>query len=107
VVVESPMSVAKAVTLGIPNVCATFGAKVTQHQIDLLKPFGTVTVWFDNDNAGRSGERKLVDGLYRHTDVRVVTPDFRDLGDYTDANEVVTTILGARPAVLALAERNT
>lgn len=103
-VVESPMSVAKAHSLGLPYTVATFGAKVTDHQIALLRNFSRVTVWFDNDGAGHTGERKLVEALYRHTDVRVVTPDDRDLGDHHDPREVACTIVGARPAVLALAD---
>jgi hypothetical protein len=108
VVVESPMSVAKAVSLwiGIP-VLATFGAKVSKTQIDLLKDFDYVTVWFDCDPAGHAGERKLVDGLYRHTNVLVVNPDpDMDMGDYTNGDAVCSKLDSAIPAALWLAERD-
>ncbi len=105
VVVESPMSVAKAVSLGINNVVATFGAKVTDHQLDILKDFPAVTVWFDADFAGRAGERRIVTELYRHTSVAAVIPEVnRDLGDYTEPDEVKHTLAGAVPATIALAE---
>lgn len=103
-VVESPMSVAKAVSLGIPNVVSTFGAKVSQAQIGLLAQAGfeRIYVWFDRDTPGLEGERKLVKGLYRHTTVSVVTPDRdRDLGD-CDAEEVAVKLKRSVPAALRL-----
>lgn len=101
-VVESPMSVARAVSLGLPNVVATFGAKVSTFQIDLLKRFDAVYVWFDRDGAGITGERKLTEGLYRHTDVRVITPDKdADMGD-ADLGIIATKLKQATPAALKL-----
>lgn len=106
VVVESPMSVARAVSLGLPNVVATFGAKVSRAQIALLADFGTVWVWCDGDPAGLAAERRIVEGLYRHTDVRVVVPDAdgRDLADYPDLDSVLARLEGAVPAVLRMPE---
>ncbi len=104
IVVESPMSVAKAVSLGINNVVATFGAKVSRHQIDLLKSFDTVWVWFDADPAGHAGERKVVTGLYRHAQTLVVPPDQgRDLGDFVTQDQVIEKLATAVPAALAMA----
>jgi hypothetical protein len=105
-VVESPMSVAKALSVGIPNVVATFGAKVSQAQIELLgqSGFDAVYVWFDRDAAGIQGERKLVSGLYRCTTVLVVAPDRdRDLGDCT-AEEIAVKLKHALPAPIKLGE---
>lgn len=105
IVVESPMSVAKAVTLGLTNVVATFGAKVTTHQMELLRDFPRVTVWFDDDPAGRAGERKLVDALWRHTDVLAVVPEEgRDLGDHTSVSSVQVALQSARPASMIRAD---
>lgn len=105
VVVESPMSVAKAVSLGLDSVVATFGAKVTPHQIELLRSFDAVWVWFDADPAGYAGERKLVEGLHRHVEVNVVVPEAgRDLGDYTSLDEVMGTLSRSVPAVLRRAQ---
>lgn len=103
IVVESPMSVVRAHSLGFPNVVATFGAKVTPTQIDLLRNWREVYVWFDADPAGLDGEQKLVSGLYRHTGVRVVVPQpGRDAADSTSAEEFVSRIGAAVPAVLRL-----
>lgn len=102
VVVESPMSVAKAVSEGLPNVVATFGAKVSQHQLDLLTEFSSVFVWFDRDAAGIGGEKKLVEGLYRHAKVRVVAPDRgKDMGDCSH-DEMVAKLYDAVPAYTRL-----
>jgi hypothetical protein len=109
VVVESPMSVAKSVSVGLIKaaVVATFGAKVSQQQIDLLKDADEVVVWFDADHAGYAGAHKIVDGLYRHTQVRAVIPQPKiDMGDLNTADEMIAAIEGAVPAALWLADYN-
>lgn len=103
-VVESPMSVARAVSLECPNVVATFGAKVGNKQISLLEDFHTVYVWMDTGPAGLQGEQKLVEHLYRYTDVRVVTPDGGlDLAD-ADLDKIGEKLAEATPASLKLGE---
>lgn len=106
-VVESPMSVAKAVSYGLTSIVATFGAKINPAQIRLLHPFKTVMVWFDNDSktqAGQAGERKLIEGLYRHTEVLVIPADpDKDLADCTKA-EISRKFDQAIPAALRLGE---
>jgi hypothetical protein len=105
VVVESPMSVARAHALGVPNVVATFGAKVSQNQLDILKSFSAVAVWFDADHAGRLAERKVVKSLYRHTAVTVVSADEgKDLADYELLEEIQEKIDSSSPAALLLAK---
>lgn len=106
VVVESPFSVikAEALDLGVP-VVATFGAKVGQRQIDILKSFDHVVVWADGDDAGRIMERRLIRDLHRFTRVSVVDPDAgMDLGDYDEAESVLAKVEAATPAVLKMAE---
>lgn len=103
-VVESPMSVAKAVSLGLHNVVSTFGAKVSREQIRLLGAgkFEAVYIWFDRDAAGVQGEGKLAEGLYRKLPVRVVTPQRgRDLAD-CDLAEIAVYLKHAVPAALRL-----
>jgi Toprim domain-containing protein len=108
VVVESPMSVLKAHALGISNVTATFGAKVTRTQAELLADFHDVTVWFDHDPAGFHGGRALTELLMHRTAVRVVDPDLdHDLGDYVSGEAVCDKLETARPAALWLADRDT
>ena len=107
-VVESPMSVAKACSLSLHHhggigIVATFGASVNETQIQLLRDFNRVYVWSDDDPAGHAGERKLVEGLYRHTNVLVVKPEQgRDLADYNGGREAYEHIMAATPAALWL-----
>jgi DNA primase len=103
-VVESPMSVAKAVSLGLHNVVSTFGAKVSREQIRLLREggFETIYIWFDRDSAGVKGERKLAEGLYRVQPVKVVTPHRgKDLAD-CDLADIAVYLKHAVPAALKL-----
>lgn len=103
-VVESPMSVAKAVSLGIPNVVGTHGAKVSQDQMDTLKSFEVVYLWFDRDSAGIQAEHKMAEALYRHTQVMIVEPDpKRDMGD-CGYLEIEAKIAMAVPAALRLGQ---
>ena len=105
VVVESPMSVAKAHSLGFTNTLATFGSKVTQIQIDYLKTFPEVTLWFDADYAGQIAERNVGTKLYRHTNVKLVVPEEgKDMGDYDSAEGVSSMIRSAVPAALVLSQ---
>lgn len=105
IVVESPFSVAKAWSLGIPNVVATFGSSVNNAQIELLAGFPKVTIWFDADPAGFKGEKRLVTKLYRRTIVNVVDPDpDTDLADYATHQEVRDKLELAVPAAFRLAE---
>ena len=102
--VESPMSVARAVSLGLPNVVATFGAKISDLQIAQLADFERVYVWFDRDGAGLAGEKKLVEGLHKRTEVFVVTPDGgKDMGD-ADLDDIAIKLHNAVPASLRLGE---
>jgi hypothetical protein len=108
VVVESPMSVARSLSLSISlPVVATFGAKVSKRQIELLRDFDRVVVWFDSDDAGWRGGHKIVSNLYRHTEVLVVTPDEgKDLGDAATREEAEAKLNSATAAPLWLAYNN-
>lgn len=111
VVVESPMSVAKAESLWtgttddpLGSVVATFSAKVGPGQMDLLRRFPRLTVWFDADPSGEVGALKVVRDTYRHTRVMHVRSEKdKDLGDYDSRDTVLDILGGAEPAVLALA----
>ena len=78
-VVESPMSVLVLKSRGVRNIVATFGAKVSKPQIELLKDFSEVTIFMDGDAPGRSAVRDLVKALSDYTRVKVIeTPDGED-----------------------------
>jgi DNA primase len=108
IVVESPFSVAKAHSLGLPlPVVATFGAKVTDNQLALLNNFDLVRVWFDDDPAGRSGERHIVENLGMNK-VLVVEPDpGMDLADYDTKEHVQAKLAQAVPAFMKRAQYDT
>jgi len=79
IVVESPMSVLTLKSRGIENAVATFGAKISDSQIELLRNFKQVTVFMDGDGAGYKATRDLVMGLRDYTQVKVVdTPSGED-----------------------------
>ncbi len=106
VVVESPMSVARAISLGYPDpIVATFGATIPRGQLDVLRGLGPVVLWFDADPAGWKAEIKVCDGLHRHQQVSVVVPEQgKDLGDYDSLDEIRDKIAAATPAVLRMIE---
>ena len=69
-----------------------------------LADFERVYVWFDRDGAGLTGERKLVEGLHKRTEVYVVTPDRgKDMGD-TNLDGIALKLHDAVPASLRLGE---
>ena len=104
IVVESPMSVAKAHSCGITNVVATFGAKVTRQQVELLRRFRQVVVWFDDDQAGQYGARVILESLYKHTVVTYVHAEpGKDMADY-DCDGMMERLRppNVEPGVMAL-----
>jgi len=107
-VVESPMSVAKAYSIGVGNVVATFGASVTPGQLALLRRHEKVMVWFDADPAGQAGERAVLEALHRALPAQLfrVTPTpGKDLADIADLAEFARyTMSHTMPGSIRLAE---
>jgi len=92
-VVESPMSVLVLKSRGIYNVVATFGAKVEEKQINLLRQFSRVTVFMDGDEAGRKSTSNLIEALSPFVRVKVVmTPDGEDPATLTEIPESITVL---------------
>lgn len=84
IVVESPMSVLRH-WHHQPTMMATFGAKVTEEQLGLLRRAKSVTVWMDPDKAGWKATRQLIRELPRHTVLNIVdSPWDADPGDLDD-----------------------
>jgi DNA primase len=78
-VVESPMSVLVLKSRGVENVVATFGAKFSEPQVQLLRNFREVTVFMDGDAPGRSASISLAKVLSNYTSVKVIdTPEGED-----------------------------
>ena len=86
VVVESPMSVVSKCHL-FDNMVATFGATVTDRQVQLLASSPRVTLWFDNDQAGWSATYSVAKRLSNYTQVWVVESDWEeDAADLDDSD---------------------
>lgn len=103
IVVESPMSVARAVSLGIDNVVATFGSGLGEGQLDQLRGLFPLVLWFDADGAGWTAERKACEELSRHGPVSVIKPEHgKDMADYAGVDEIMAMVGHARPAVVAM-----
>lgn len=110
IVVESPMSVLKAETFStgpddiLSAVVSTFGAKVGDGQVDLLKQFSEVIVFMDDDYPGRAASQKLVTELYRHTAVSHIEPEVgMDMADYDSGAAIREMIDRREPAVMTMA----
>lgn len=85
VVVESMLSVLARNHMD-PHIEATFGAKVTDRQLELLADHRTVTLWFDSDKAGWGATHRVARQLERYCPVFVVNnPYSADVGDIDDA----------------------
>lgn len=98
--VESPLSVLVMMSQGIDNVVATFGAMVTNRQIEIMRRFERVIVFPDGDKAGYSALLKpkfgVADRLSKFADVWVVDHGIegdsfnrKDPGDYDNVMDVV------------------
>lgn len=88
IVVEGVFDAIHLVERGFKNTVSTLGADVTASQIALLEQLNParrpITVFFDNDDAGRAGRKRLAGELIRHLPVRYVDFDRIDAGDRTD-----------------------
>lgn len=68
ILVEGPFDVLKLEMCGIHNSICTFGAHVSEGQIEILKQIGATNIYlaYDGDNAGKSANNKFFKRL-RHT----------------------------------------
>lgn len=99
VVVESPMSVVSKKHV-VPNMVATFGATVTDRQVQLLASSPSVTLWFDNDDAGWQATHSVAKRLSSYTQVWVVESYWQeDAADLTD-QDVSSLLENAMPYAL-------
>lgn len=99
---ESPMTVARLLTAGLPAV-ATFGAKVSPGQLKVLRGARELWLALDNDKAGRSAIETLTDALEMHTALWIVPPPTHeakaDLGDCND-DQLEATLAARVPSLL-------
>ena len=72
VVVESPLSVLRLMTEGVPDAVALFGAPATSAQTELLRDFEEVVIFFDGNHQGAWAADDLAADLDSEAKVRVV-----------------------------------
>jgi DNA primase len=91
-VVESPMSVLVMKSRGIDNVVATFGAKVDNQQLSLLRNFSKVNIFMDGDDPGRMATQHIVEQLQHYTKLGVImTPDDEDPATLTSIPDTISS----------------
>ena len=84
VLVESMLSVLTKHHID-PTIEATFGAKITDRQLELLSNHRTITLWMDNDSAGWKATHAVARRIERYCPVFVVpSPYAADVGDLDD-----------------------
>ena len=88
VIVESPGNALRAEDAGIPGFVATFGAKISAPQLELLVGAGVekLVVIFDGDDAGISGANRIASKYGK--DIQIIIPNLelpqgKDLGDFS------------------------
>lgn len=86
IVTEGPIDVLKLVTCGISNCVASFGSRLHDEQISLLKQAGVykVIMAYDNDEAGHKGMRQAARTLKlqgMEAWKLVLSENFNDLGE--------------------------
>lgn len=85
-VVESSFDAIRLDQCGVPAV-ATLGANVSKKQVELLtKHFNSVIVIPDNDEAGKSMSKRIIDKMGPRAAAIGLPSRFKDIGDMTDAD---------------------
>jgi len=118
-VVESVLSVLRAETLVtsstitrsflmgsiLTNTISTFGAKVSDTQLKLLRNYDRVVLWFDDDIAGLRATLRVCKALDNFTHVYVVQNQGArdDLAGLTEG-EIEYYLTGIEPSVLVLSD---
>ena len=103
IVVESPLDAVKLASVGIPGGIATFGATVSQEQIEIMRRAKTLVIAMDNDAAGKKSSQTLL-ATFRKVGIECWFfnySDFqaKDIGDMTQ-DQIHWGIDNARHCVL-------
>jgi len=87
IVIESPLDAVKLKSVGIPGGVATFGAVVSEDQIEIMRKAENLIIAMDNDEAGNKANKFLLDSFrklgiecwfFNYGDL-----DKKDIGDLT------------------------
>jgi hypothetical protein len=106
IVVESPLDAVRLTTLGITGGVSTFGARVSDEQIKLMRQADRLIIAMDNDDAGRASSSGVFASLRRFGmecwffDYSLT--DAKDVGDMT-ITEIERGLSNSKHCVLGLA----
>jgi DNA primase len=106
IVVESPMTALKLMSMGFNRVVATFGA-FSREQGMLLLAVPLVYFWPDNDAAGWENAQRCIETLGKMTTVKivpVVLGDKSDAAELAQPDEVLEYLNAAYPSTLFAAK---
>ena len=103
IVVESPLDAVKLKSVGIPGGVATFGAVVSEDQIEIMRKAEPLIIAMDNDEAGKKASKFLLDS-FRRLGIECWffnygDSDKKDIGDM-DQNEIDWGLTNAKHCVL-------
>lgn len=103
IVVESPLDAVKLKSVGIPGGVATFGAIVSEDQIEIMRQAETLVIAMDNDPAGNKASKFLLDS-FRRLGIECWffnygDSDKKDIGDMS-ADEIDWGLTNAKHCVL-------
>ena len=103
IVVESPLDAVKLASVGIPGGIATFGATVSQDQIEIMRRAKTLVIAMDNDAAGKKSSQTLL-ATFRKVGIECWFFNYgdfqaKDIGDMTQ-DQIHWGIDNARHCVL-------
>ncbi len=85
-VVESSFDAIRLDQVGMPAV-ATLGATISKSQVELLeKYFNEIYLIADNDEAGKSMSKKMIDKLKSRVSIIQLDTKYKDIGDMQDSD---------------------
>ena len=85
-VVESSFDAIRLDQVGMPAV-ATLGATISKSQVELLeKYFNEIYLIADNDEAGKSMSKKMIDKLKSRVSIIQLDTKYKDIGDMKDSD---------------------
>ena len=85
-VVESSFDAIRLDQVGMPAV-ATLGATISKNQVELLeKYFNEIYLIADNDEAGKSMSKKMIDKLKSRVSIITLDTKYKDIGDMQDSD---------------------
>jgi 5S rRNA maturation endonuclease (ribonuclease M5) len=104
IIVESPLDVVKLSSLGIEGGVSTFGASISQDQVDLMRRADKLIIAFDNPRVDPAGEKASREMLARTKKEGLECFFFKYEGEYKDIGDmpeeqVILGIEGAKHSV--------